>query len=164
MKINIGVIGSRETSKKSLKVAEEVGREIAKEGAVLICGGRGGVMRAAAKGCKKAGGISIGILPLLDKTQCDSEYLDIIMPTSMGYGRNIFIASASDALIAIDGSYGTMSEIAFALNYERPVVVIKGTGGTSDFLAGGMFDVKVAKDAKGAVKLACRLAREKLRI
>jgi uncharacterized protein (TIGR00725 family) len=159
MKINIGVIGSRETSEKNLKIAEEVGREIAKAGAALICGGRGGIMRAAAKGCKEAGGTSIGILPILDKTQCDTEYLDIVLPTSMGYGRNILIASASDALIAVDGNYGTMSEVAFALNYERQVIVIKGTGGTSDLLAGGMFDVKVVKDAKEAVALVMKLAK-----
>ena len=159
MKINIGVIGSRKTSEKNLKVAEEVGREIAKAGAVLICGGRGGVMRAAAKGCKEAGGLAIGILPILDKKQCDREYLDIAMPTSMGFGRNIFIASACDALIAVDGNYGTMSEIAFALNYERPVVVIKGTGGTSDYLIGGPFDVTVAKGAKEAVAKALGLAK-----
>lgn len=129
MKINIGVIGSHETTEGNLKIAEEVGREIAKKGAVLICGGRGGVMRAAAKGCKEAGGLTIGIIPVLDKKQCDCEYLDVVMPTSLGFGRNIFIASACDVLVAINGNYGTMSEVAFALNYERPVVVIKGTGG-----------------------------------
>jgi uncharacterized protein (TIGR00725 family) len=158
MKINIGVIGSRQTSDKNVKLAEELGREIAKSGAVLICGGRGGIMRAAAKGCKQAKGLSIGILPVLDKKDCDCEYLDVIMPTSLGYGRNIFIASASDVLIAIDGSYGTMSEVAFALNYGRPVVVMKGTGGTSDYLVGGPFEVSVAKSAKEAVALALKLA------
>jgi len=159
MKINIGVIGSRETSDKNLKVAEEVGREIAKAGAVLICGGRGGIMRAAAKGCKEAGGLSIGIIPVLDKKDCDCDYLDVVLPTSLGYGRNIFIASSCDALIAIDGNYGTMSEAAFALNYGRKVVVVKGTGGTADYLAKGIFDVKVAKDAKEAVQEAVKLVR-----
>lgn len=143
---------------KNLKIAEDVGREIAKSGAVLICGGRGGIMRAAAKGCKKAGGLSVGILPMLDKTQCDADCLDVVLPTSLGYARNIFIASASDVLVAVDGNYGTMSEVTFALNYGRPVVVIKGTGGTADYLATGIFDVNVAKDAKEAVKLAVKLA------
>jgi len=160
MKVNIGVIGSHKTSEKNLGIAEDVGREVAKAGAVLICGGRGGVMCAVAKGCKEAGGLSIGILPILDKKDCDCDYLDIVMPTSMGFGRNIFIASASDVLIAVDGSYGTLSEAAFALNYGRPVIVIKGSGGTSDFLAGGIFDIKVAKDAKEAVKIAMELAKK----
>jgi len=77
----------------------------------------------------------------------------------MGYGRNIFIASASDVVIAIDGNYGTMSEVSFALNYGRPVVVIQGTGGTADYLAKGIFEVAVAKDAKDAVQKAMNLAR-----
>ena len=115
-------------------------------------------MRAVATGCKKAGGLSIGILPVLDKKDCD-DCLEVVLPTSLGFGRNIFIASASDVLIAIDGNYGTMSEVAFALNYERPVVVIKGTGGTADYLADGIFKVHVAKDAKEAVELAMKLAK-----
>lgn len=159
MKINIGVLGSKDATGENLKVAEQVGAEIAKKGAVLICGGRGGIMRAAAKGCREVGGLSIGILPILDKKECDCDYLDVVMPTSMGFGRNIFIASACDVLIAIDGNYGTMSEVAFALNYDRPVVVIKGTGGTADYLAGGIFDVKVAKSAKEAVETALNLVK-----
>jgi len=127
-------------------------------GAVLICGGRDGVMRAAAKGAREAGGLTIGILTDLDKNQCN-EYIEIALPTSLGFGRNIFIASASDAVIAIDGNYGTMSEVAFALNYGRPVVVIRGTGGTADYLVDGPFDVSVAENAKEAVRLALKLAR-----
>ncbi len=160
MKVNIGVLGSRDASEKNLRVAEDVGREIAKSGAILLCGGRGGIMRAAAKGCKEEGGLAVGILPILNKTECDTEYLDVILPTSMGFGRNIFIASASDVVIAIDGSYGTMSEVSFALNYGRPVVVIKGTGGTADYLANGIFEVAVAKDAKEAVQKALKLVKQ----
>jgi len=157
-KINIGVLGSPETSEENLKIAEEVGREIAKAGAALICGGRGGIMRAAAKGCEEAGGLGIGILSVLDKSTAD-EYLEVALPTSLGFGRNIFIASACDVLIAIDGNYGTMSEVAFALNYERPVVVIRGTGGTADYLVDGLFDVTVAESAKEAVELALKLVK-----
>ena len=160
MKVNIGVLGSRDASEKNLRVAEDVGREIAKSGAILLCGGRGGIMRAVAKGCKEEGGLAVGILPILNKTECDTEYLDVILPTSMGFGRNIVIASASDVVIAIDGSYGTMSEVSFALNYGRPVVVIKGTGGTADYLANGIFEVAVAKDAKEAVQKALKLVKQ----
>jgi uncharacterized protein (TIGR00725 family) len=154
MRNNIGVLGSKSASLKNLRIAEEVGREIAKAGAALICGGRGGIMRAAAKGCKEAGGLAIGILPCLEKEGCDEDYLEVALPTSLGFGRNIFIASACDAVIAIDGDYGTMSEVAFALNYGRKVIVIKNTGGTADYLAAGIFDVAVAESAKEAVKLA----------
>ena len=154
MKTNIGVLGSQNATEENLKLAEEVGKEIAKAGAVLICGGRGGIMCSAAKGCKEAGGQAVGILPVLEKNQCDTEYLDIVLPTSLGYGRNIVIASASDALIAIDGNYGTMSEVAFALNYGRKVVVMKGSGGTADYLIDGPFDVIVAETAKEAVEKA----------
>jgi len=159
MKVNVGVLGSKDATEDNLKIAEALGSEIAKSGAVLICGGRGGIMRAAAKGCKEAGGLSVGITPTLDKDDCDKDLLDVILPTSLGYGRNVFIASASDVVIAIDGNYGTLSEVAFALNYDRKVVVIKGTGGTADYLADGIFDVHVAKDAKEAVKLAIKLVK-----
>ena len=159
MKINIGVLGSQKTTEENLRIAEEVGKEIAKAGAVLICGGRGGIMRAAAKGCKEENGLSVGIIPVLDKKECDCDYLEVVLPTSLGYGRNIFIASSCDVLIAIDGNYGTMSEVAFALNYKRPVVVIKGTGGTADYLVDGIFDVTVTENAKDAVEKAMDLAK-----
>ncbi len=157
-RISIGVLGSQEATEENLRIAEEVGSEIAKAGAALICGGRGGIMCSAAKGAKEAGGLTIGILTGLDKTQCN-EYLEVALPTSLGFARNIFVASASDAVIAIDGNYGTMSEVAFALNYGRPVVVIRGTGGTADYLIDGIFDVNVAKDAKEAVEKAIKLAK-----
>ncbi|MBN2517819.1 MAG: TIGR00725 family protein [Candidatus Altiarchaeota archaeon] len=158
--MSIGVLGSERADEEALKVAQEVGRGIAEKGAILICGGRRGVMEAAAKGCREAMGISIGILPSLDKSE-GNEYLDIVIPTSMGYGRNILVASASDVVIAVDGHYGTLSEAAFALNYGRPVVVIVGTGGTADFLAGGPYDVHEATDAKEAVDKAIRLAKSR---
>lgn len=153
MKKNIAVLGSGDAKKENLKIARELGREISDAGAVLLCGGMGGIMRAAAEGAKEKGGLSIGILPSLEREGCD-DCLDITLPTSMGYGRNIFIASAADAVIVVDGNYGSMSEAAFALNYGRPVIVIKGSGGTADFLAEGIFEVIVADDAKSAVEMA----------
>ncbi len=153
MKINIGVLGSEIAKAENLKIAEEVGREIARRGAVLVCGGRGGIMQAAAKGCKEEGGITVGILPTLDKSEAN-EYLDVIIPTSMGYGRNLLVASASDAVIGIDGNYGTLSEIALALNYRRVVIVIRGSGGSADFLADGKFGVMSADTPKDAVRKA----------
>jgi uncharacterized protein (TIGR00725 family) len=158
MRINISVLGSEKAGGDVVKIAEELGREIARAGAVLICGGRGGVMRAAAKGCKEAGGLTVGILPSLDKSQAN-EFLDVVLPTSMGYGRNIFVASAADVVIAIDGNYGTLSEIAFALNYEKPVIVLEGSGGTADFMKNSIYDIHSAKTPRGAVELALKLIK-----
>lgn len=158
MSFNISVLGSEKADEKAVKAAEELGREIAHAGAVLVCGGRGGVMRAAAKGCKEAGGLTVGILPSLDKSQAN-EFLDVVLPTSMGYGRNIFVASAADVVVAVDGNYGTLSEVAFALNYGKPVIVLEGTGGTADFLKDSIYDIHSAKTPKEAVELAIKLIR-----
>jgi len=160
MRVNIGVLGSERAEEEALKVAEEVGREIGERGAILICGGRRGVMEAVAKGCRDAMGISVGIITSLDKSEAN-KYVDIIIPTSLGFGRNILVASASDVVIAIDGHYGTLSEVAFALNYGKPVVVIPSTGGTAEFLAGGPYGVHEAEDAKDAVDKAIKLANSK---
>lgn len=157
-KVNIGVIGSEKASKDNIFLAQELGREIARAGAVLICGGRAGIMEAASRGCEEEGGISIGILTSLDER--GNQYLTVGLPTSLGFGRNILVSSASHVLIAVDGSYGTLSEIAFALNYGRKVVVIEGTGGTADFMADSPFEVYKTKSAKEAVAKALELARK----
>jgi len=156
--IQISVLGSENVSSKALKLAEDVGKEIAKHNAVLICGGRGGVMEAAARGSKEAGGTTVAILPSLDKEEAN-DYIDICIPTSFGYGRNILVASAADVVIAIDGNYGTLSEVAFALNYERPVIVLEGSGGTADFMKDCMFETHKAKTPKQAVEMAIKLSK-----
>jgi uncharacterized protein (TIGR00725 family) len=111
-----GVAGDRER-----REAEEVGRLLAEAGAIVVCGGMSGVMDAVAKGSRSAGGISIGLLP--DPNRSDaSEHLTVAIPTGMGETRNALIARAGQALIAIGGEFGTLSEIAFALKLGRPVV------------------------------------------
>ncbi len=120
----IAVIGGRRTEKALLKQAEEVGRLIAKRGATLICGGLSGVMEAASKGAKTEGGLTVGILPQNDSKEAN-QYIDIPIPTGLGIGRNVIIARAADALIAVGGEYGTLSEIAFALQMGKPVIGIK---------------------------------------
>lgn len=120
----IGVIGGRRVSKALLKEAEEAGRLVAQRGAVLVTGGLGGVMEAASKGAREAGGITVGILPQESKREANG-YVDIAIATGMGIGRNVVIARTSDALIAVGGGYGTLSEIAFALQMGKPVVGIK---------------------------------------
>ena len=101
--------------------AEAVGRALAEAGAVLICGGRGGVMEAACRGAKAAGGITIGILPGTDRREAN-PYVDIPIVTGIGVARNGIIARTAQVAVAVGGSYGTLSEIAFALAFSVPVV------------------------------------------
>jgi len=117
----IGVIGGNEVSDEVAESAYLVGKLIAQKGAVLLCGGLGGVMEAACKGAREAGGITVGILPGKDKSDAN-PYVEIAIPTGMGYTRNFVIAQAADVFIAIDGSYGTLSEIASALNNGKKVI------------------------------------------
>jgi hypothetical protein len=119
--MQIGVIGSADCSLKSKRLAEEVGREIARRGATLICGGLGGVMEAAAKGAKQAGGLTVGIIPGSVAEEAN-PYIDVVVVTGMSYARNIIVVRSSDALIAIEGKYGTLSEIAYALQLRKPVI------------------------------------------
>jgi len=121
----IGVIGQgRGCSKKLLKLAEDVGREIAKKKATLICGGLKGVMEAACRGAKQEHGLTIGILPGTQKSDAN-KYVDIPIATGLGEARNSVIVRTADVLIAIGGRYGTLSEIAFALAFGKSVVGLK---------------------------------------
>jgi len=119
----IAVIGGAETTKKNLQIAEEVGRLIARSGNYLITGGMGGVMEAASRGAKAGHGLVLGIIPSTDKGSAN-EYVDIPIVTGMNQARNIIIARTCDCAIAIDGKYGTLSEIAFCLMFGIPVIGI----------------------------------------
>ncbi len=119
----VAVIGGREVAPELLSAAEEVGRLIAEQGWVLISGGLGGVMEAASRGAANAGGTVVGILPQGDG-HIANEFVQIPIATGMGYARNAVIAHSAEVLIAIGGSYGTLSEIAMALNLGRPVIGI----------------------------------------
>lgn len=119
----IGVIGSSQCPSEIKDIAMEVGREVAKRGGLLICGGLGGVMEAASKGAKEAGGITIGILPGDDPRDAN-RYIDIPIVTGLGHARNTIMARSSDILIAISGSYGTLSEIAFGLLLNKRIISI----------------------------------------
>lgn len=120
----IAVIGGRKVTKRLLEEAEEVGSLIAGHDAILVSGGLGGVMEAASKGAKAEGGMTLGILPQEHKREMN-EYIDVPVATGLGIGRNVIIARTADALIAVGGEYGTLSEIAFALQMKKPVVGIK---------------------------------------
>lgn len=124
VKGQIGVIGGTECPSEIYEIAREVGREIATNEFALVCGGLGGVMEAACRGAKEAGGITIGLLPTGEKKDAN-EYCDLVIPTDLGHARNVLVVHASDALIAIDGGAGTLSEIAIALKVRKPIVGIK---------------------------------------
>jgi len=124
MKKIIGVIGGRRVDKTLLNEAEKVGSLIAQKEIVLVCGGLSGVMEAVAKGARSAGGITVGILPQEHKRDAN-EYIDIPIVTGLGIGRNVIIARTADVLISIGGEYGTLSEIAFALQMGKPVIGIR---------------------------------------
>ena len=152
--IFIGVIGGSAVPKSVYRLAEEVGREIAISGAVLICGGMQGVMEAACKGASEAGGLTIGILPGDGRKQAN-RYVQIPIVTGIGYARNVAVVRSSQAVIAIDGSYGTLTEIGYALQAGMPVIGL----GTWSLSIGGKAEKNIipAKNAKDAVAKAMEL-------
>ena len=122
----IAVIGGSDISPETARLAREVGREVAARGAALLCGGLGGVMAAAAQGAREAGGVSLGILPDGDRRRAN-PYLTYTIATNLGHARNVLIAHSADALIAVDGGHGTISEAAIALKLGKPVIVLTVT-------------------------------------
>lgn len=153
----IGVIGGGKCSPQTAELAEQVGRELAQKGAMLICGGLGGVMEAACKGTYEAGGQTIGILP--GNSQSDANpYVKFPIVTGMGEMRNVVIIKSARAVIAIDGEYGTLSEIGHALKNNVPVIGINTwslsrEGKTSDAII-------PAETASEAVEKALEAARK----
>ena len=148
MSIMIGVIGAGDAGEKDCRIAEEVGAEIAINGYILLCGGMGGIMEAACRGAKTNGGTTIGILPGSSKRDCN-QYVDYPIVTGMGHGRNIIVAGSCDAVIAIGGSFGTLSEIAFALRLNIPIIGIN----TWDVSP----DIRKAQTPQMAVRMAIEL-------
>jgi len=139
-------------------MAEEVGRRLAAEGATLICGGLGGVMEAACRGAKSANGLTIGILPGDDR-RAANRYVDIPIVTGMGYARNVMVARSAQAVIAIDGGYGTLSEMAHALQSGIPVI---GLGTWSLSLRGRQDKAVIpARSAEEAVRKAIAAAKKR---
>lgn len=119
----IAVVGAGKCSKKLRDMAAEVGRHIAENGGIVVCGGLGGIMEGAARGAKEAGGTTIGILPTADKNDAN-EYIDFAIPTGFGEARNIMVVRTADVVIAFPGRFGTLSEMAFALHAGKPVISI----------------------------------------
>jgi uncharacterized protein (TIGR00725 family) len=148
----IAVIGGSRCSTEELKLAEAVGRELARRGVTLICGGLGGIMEAACKGASSEGGVTVGILPG-DNRHAANQYVNIPIVTGLGYARNVLVVKSSQAVIAVDGSYGTLSEIAHALQNGIPVI---GLNTWSLSLKGKKVNdaIILARDAQEAVEKA----------
>ena len=120
-KTHIGVIGAGDCPVEIYKTSCDVGRIIGEKGWVLICGGLGGVMEGAAKGCLERGGITVGLLPGTERESAN-PYITLAIPTGMGEARNVLVVRASDVVIAIAGGFGTLSEIGLALKIGKPVI------------------------------------------
>jgi uncharacterized protein (TIGR00725 family) len=121
MPIQVSVVGSGVENEAR---AEEVGRLLAERGCTVVCGGLGEVMAAAARGAKAAGGTTIGILPGTSRTDAN-EWIDHAIATGLGHARNAVVAASGDAVIAVGGAYGTLTEVGFARVYGRPVVIVE---------------------------------------
>lgn len=154
----VGVVGAGEASPEEYERARAVGRGLADGGAVVVCGGLGGVMEAACLGARELGGLTVGILPGLDRAAANAG-VSVAIATGLGELRNGLIVRAADALIAIGGELGTLSEIALALKGGRPVVGL----GTWDLSRGRAQPpgFEPARDAPAAVTRALELCRER---
>ena len=153
----IAVIGGGQCSSETAKLAEDVGRELAKRGAILICGGLGGVMEAACRGATAEGGMTIGILPG-ESRRSANLFVQIPIATGMGHARNVAVVKSAQAVIAVDGSYGTLSEIGHALQSGIPVIGL----GTWSLSQNGQPDeaIIVAQNPVEAVEKALDLSRD----
>ena len=153
--------GDENLTDEILNVAEKVGYLIGKKGGILVCGGLGGIMEASSRGAKKAGGITVGILPYGKERA--NQYIDIPIPTYLGFYRNYLIISSADSVISICGRWGTLNETAFSVSIGKPTIILAGTGGISDIFSSkeilNKFKRKpsVARTPEEAVNLAFSL-------
>jgi uncharacterized protein (TIGR00725 family) len=144
-RVYVAVVGAGDCSPRLSDLAERVGRLVAERGAVLVCGGLGGVMEAACRGAKSAGGTTVGILPTADRSRAN-PYVDVALPTPLGEARNALVVAAADAVIAVGGEFGTLSEIALALKTGKPVI--------------GLGTWELAKDGRAVEAIVCAASPE----
>jgi uncharacterized protein (TIGR00725 family) len=152
----VGVAGASRPEASLVAPAETLGRRLAEAGAVIVCGGGPGVMEAVCRGAQEAGGTTVGLLPGLERHTAN-PYLTISLPTGLDQGRNLLLVRSSDALVAVGGGFGTLSEVALALRTGVPVV---GLATWSLALGGRPVDAfRVADDAEHAARLVLDAAR-----
>jgi uncharacterized protein (TIGR00725 family) len=158
-KLQIAVIGyNRECSEVAKSLAYEAGREIARAGAILVCGGLGGVMESACRGAKENGGTTLGIIPQ-EEFSFANEFCDIVVCTGIGFARDFIVASSADGIIAVGGGVGTLIEMSVGYMTKKTVVTISGSGGVAEIYGGKYLDernrvkILVAANAETAVRL-----------
>lgn len=157
-KLQIAVIGYNKDrcTDVASSMAYEVGKEIARAGAVLVCGGLGGVMESACKGAKENHGLTIGIIPQ-EEFRYANQYCDVVICTGIGYARDFIVASSADGIIAVGGGVGTLIEMSVGYMIKKPIVVVAGSGGVADLYGGKFLDERnrvpiiIASDAREAV-------------
>ena len=156
--IIFAVIGTRKPSPEESSLAEEVGRELAKNGITLICGGLGGVMEDACRGARAEGGLTIGVIPG-DDPKSANPYVQIPIVTGIGYARNVIIVKTAQAIIAVGGGYGTLTELGYALDSKKPVIGLK----TWKFSRNNRMDKSIIRvnNAKEAVSKALKQVKRK---
>jgi uncharacterized protein (TIGR00725 family) len=158
VRLYIGVAGASRPEAPLLDQAEHLGRRLGEAGAVVVCGGGPGVMEAVCRGARSAGGTTVGLLPGLDRAE-GNLHLSVSLPTGLGQGRNLLLVRCSDALVAVGGGFGTLSEIALALRTGTPVV---GLATWSLLLGDRPVDpFPVAEDAEAAARLVLEAARSR---
>jgi hypothetical protein len=166
MRTLIGVVGSSKASEMAMNAAYQVGKAVMTSGYSLVCGGLGGVMEAACKGAYEEtgphSGRIIGILPGTRKTDAN-PYVDIVIPTGLGYARNFLIACCADAIVAVSGASGTLSEIAMAWQFEKPIVALENLPGISAQLVRASLDADRPAEGKRSI-LGASEPQEALRI
>ncbi|MCH2197854.1 MAG: TIGR00725 family protein [Flavobacteriales bacterium] len=135
----VTVIGRYDATDEQYQMGMDIGRMLAELNITAITGGRGGLMEAVARGCTEAGGLSVGILPG-EQFEESNEYNSVVIPSGIGYARNSMNVLAADVVIAVGGAAGTLSEMAFAWSYKRPVIALLGSGGWAEELAGKHID------------------------
>jgi uncharacterized protein (TIGR00725 family) len=154
--LHIGVAGASQAGPSLVEQGERLGRRLGEAGVVVVCGGGGGVMEAVCRGARAAGGTTVGLLPGLDRGDAN-PYLSVSVPTGLGQGRNLLLVRASDALVAVGGGFGTLSEIALALRTGVPVIGLATWSLELDTRPVEAFPV--AGDADTAARLALEAAR-----
>lgn len=170
----IAIVGSasRSLSRQQQSLAEQAGRAVVDAGCVLVTGGMSGVMEAASRGARNSAACGatsvVGILPSYDRSQAN-EYVQLAIATGLQLGRNALVVASADAVVAIGGGSGTLSEIAFAWQMNKPIVAIRGVAGWADELAGRCLDergktaIAEATDGRQAVHMALELASQVVR-
>lgn len=154
----ISFIGGGRATAAQYALAGGVGRMVAAMGAVLVCGGLGGTMEAAARGAKEVGGTTLGILPGHDRTQ-GNPYLDYVVTTGIGHARNVAVVSSGDAVVAVGGEFGTLSEIGLARKIGRPVIILEGWRLQRDEGADGIWYASTPEEAQAILRQVLEPAR-----